>query len=78
MQVLLLHSQDGPDWTYAVLFPDDWTPEQADARAIEAFAAAQQANPDEWSWNDYEPELTARGFTVPCWHHGPTWDVAWP
>jgi len=74
LDVLILHSQDGADWTHAILYPSTWTPEHADAQAVEAFAAAQAENPDEWSWDDYEPELLKRGFVIPCWHHGPTWD----
>jgi len=72
--ILILHSQDGPNWTHAVMYPADWQPSQADDAAVEAFKAAQVANPDEWSWDDIETELTERGFILTCWHQGPTWD----
>jgi hypothetical protein len=75
--VLILHSEDGEGYTRAILYPSDWTPEQAEERAVEAFVAAQAACPTEWSWEDYEPELEKRGFTVPNWHHGPIWDATW-
>lgn len=75
LNILILPSVDGDNWTYAVLYPATWTPEQADAKAIEAFTAAQVAvGAHEWQWDDYEPELIKRGFTVTGWHHGPTWD----
>lgn len=74
--ILILHSSDGPDWTHAVLYPASWSPIHADREATAAFVAAQQAAdpPDEWSWDDYEPELTKRGFVITNWHNGPTWD----
>lgn len=74
--ILILHSSDGPDWTHAVLYPASWTPAHADREAIAAFAAAQDAAiyPDEWGWDDYEPELKQRGFILTNWHNGPTWD----
>lgn len=72
--VLILPSKDGEEYTRVILYPAAWTPEQAAVAAIAAFEAAQTKNPEEWSWDDYEPELVTRGFIVPCWHHGPVWD----
>jgi len=72
--ILILHSSDGPEWTHAILYPADWQPSKADDLAVEAFEAAQLLNPDEWTWDECESELTARGFILPCWHQGPTWD----
>lgn len=74
MKLLLLHSEDGQEYIRGILYPADWTEDQATRRAIAAFTKAQRANPDEWSWEDYAPELIARGFTIPDWFHGPTWD----
>ena len=74
MNVLILPSEDGQDYIHAILYPQDWACTKADRLAIEAFTAAQISNLDEWSWNDFEPELTKRGFVIPCWHNGPTWD----
>lgn len=70
--ILILPSDDGPDYTHAVLYPDSWTPERADREAEAALSAAKKS--DDWTWDDCEPELTERGFTVVNWHHGPTWD----
>jgi hypothetical protein len=75
--ILILHSVDGASWTHAVLYPKDWTPEHADTLAEQAFDAAQRANGDDWSWDDYEPELQQRGFVITNWHHGPLWDDAY-
>lgn len=72
--ILLLPSEDGQDYAHAVLYPASWSRDEADMRAIEAFTAGQAKNPHEWSWDDFEPELIARGFTIPCWTAGPTWD----
>ena len=77
MNVLLLPSEDGQEFVRAILYPEDWDVARADDLAIEAFTAAQAAHPEEWSWDEYEPELEARGFIIPRWHHGPTWDCEW-
>jgi hypothetical protein len=75
LNAMILRSEDTADgYVRVVLYPEHWTAKDADRLAIEAFTAAQRANPDEWSWEEYEPELEARGFVVPCWHHGPGWD----
>lgn len=72
--ILILPSEDGQEYAYAVLYPSNWTPEQADELATDAFTAAQQTDPNEWSWDNIEPELIARGFLCVDWHHGPVWD----
>ena len=74
MKILILPSVDGPDWTHAILYPDRWTTERADELVLEAFTVVQAANPEEWSWEDYAPELVKRGFVLADWHEGPAWD----
>jgi len=74
-KVLLLHSVDGQEYVRALLYPSEWSEEDADDRAVAVFAEAQLANPDEWSWEDYEPLLESAGFEIPLWHHGPSWDA---
>ena len=74
MDTLILPSEDGQEYVLAILYPFGWTVDQATERAIDAFKEAQRANPDEWGWEDYEPCLKRRGFVIPRWHRGPTWD----
>jgi hypothetical protein len=72
--ILILPSLDGQDFAYAVLYPDSWTVDEADDKAVDALMAGQQENPEGWAWDDCEDEFTKRGFVLLNWHHGPTWD----
>ena len=74
MNVLYLPSIDGQTYSQILGYPDDW-PED---RAIQEFEGVKHdiktRYPEEWSWEEMEPELLARGFTSPIVCYGPLWD----
>jgi hypothetical protein len=72
--VMILPSQDGQDHAYAILYPETWSTDEADAKAEAVFDAVKEADPGEWDWDDCEEPLQAAGFVIPLWHHGPIWD----
>ena len=72
--ILVLPSIDGFGFERYMLYPAEWPPEKAIKTADDVIAAAKTANPEEWGWEDIEPELVKRGFVVVPVAIGPNWD----
>ena len=72
--VLILASEDH-GYERPILYPSEWSIFEAEQKALAVMQAAQNADPDEWSWDDYEAGFLKAGFVIPIWFHGPTWDV---
>jgi hypothetical protein len=73
-KLMILPSQDGQEYTAALLYPAEWVQADAERLALAIFESVQRADPEEWSWDDYEPALLAAGFIIPPMHFGPVWD----
>lgn len=76
--VVILGSQDGPDWTRAVIAPVSLPLDCAAAEAIRIMDAAKRAHnqtdEDGWMWEDLAAAFQAAGWIVPEWSYGPNWD----
>ncbi len=75
LNILILPSIDGQQYTTVLAYPGNWTQQTADKNAIAAITAAQTKNPEEWCWDDLEVEFESVGFTPINWHRCPQpWD----
>jgi hypothetical protein len=65
-RVIFIKDQDGDDsYVYAAIAPDGMNGQEAEQLVNEAVRMAKDNRPEDYSFDDLERELVARGFEVP-------------